>query len=156
MGFPLSQTPKTVKTRIWKHGGFHYVIERDGEGWESVARFRLKKKALAFLEDALDKKLYEWSQGIKIRAGWACGHCGEMEKVLLDAHHIKPRQQFPGLIYETANGECLCLWMHAYMHRDNLVAQNLVLLRLCRILTAKLYRPLSKCQRMLFGEGETK
>jgi len=48
IGKTLAETPDTVKVRVWQHNGKHYVLKRLGDCWESMAGFRLKKKALVF------------------------------------------------------------------------------------------------------------
>jgi len=100
------------------------------------------------LKQYYEEKLRRWSRRVKECAFFACRECGERQ--LIESHHIEPREKFPARIYDIDNGECDCLWLHAFMHKDDIVAQNLVLLRLCKKLTKRLYRPLTKCQKALF------
>lgn len=84
----------------------------------------------------MDEKLAEWALNVKIRAGWCCETkgCGELERRMLEAHHIKPKEMFPGLIYELDNGQCLCMRCHAEAHKDKPEVFNMILARLCLIL----------------------
>lgn len=87
-----------------------------------------------------DEKLQEWSLNVKIRARWSCESCGELDRKLLEAHHIKPVHLFPGLRYVFSNGKCLCLWCHAWKgHPDNEGIRNKILARLCVILVLRHY-----------------
>jgi len=93
----------------------------------------------------------EWSQGVKIRDGWCCEGCGALDRRFLESCHIEPKEFFPQLRHKLSNGKCGCLWLHAYMHRVDIGTQNLILIRLVKKLTERLYRPLTKCQKRLFG-----
>jgi len=77
----------------------------------------------------VDEELKNWSQEVKIKAGWVC-NCGELDKTLLDAHHKKPKSTHPELALDVDNGECICLWGHAVEHRNDR--------RICEHLLARL------------------
>lgn len=81
----------------------------------------MANEALTFIKQYHDDKDVQWSLGVKIRAGWVCEElgCGEGvggDKKLLEAHHIKPKEQFPELRCDPKNGKCLCLFHHAAAH----------------------------------------
>jgi len=82
----------------------------------------------------MDEKLKEWALNVKIKAGWVCEKCGELERRMLEAHHIKPKEMFPELANELDNGQCLCMRCHAEAHKDNEQVYNKILARLCLIL----------------------
>ena len=86
----------------------------------------------------MDEKLKEWSRNVKIRDGWVCD-CGELDRELLDSHHIEPKYLRPDLIYEVDNGRILCLWCHAKAHWSYEAVRNKILARLAIILYGRLY-----------------
>lgn len=90
--------------------------------------------------------LADWSRQVKIRAGWVCEFpgCGELDRKLLESHHIKPKEQFPELAKELENGECLCLYHHAVRHWDNEPVRNKILARLAIILWLRYVKPANK------------
>ena len=75
----------------------------------------------------------DWSRQVKIKDGWACQKCGELDKKLLESHHIKPKEVFPESAKNLDNGQCLCLWCHAVAHWSNEVIRNKILARLAII-----------------------
>ena len=94
---------------------------------------------IAEMGQILDQKLYDWSRNVKIAHGWVC-KCGELDRELLESHHVKPRHLFPDLIYNLDNGECVCLFCHAKRHAANPAIQNKILARLAIILYSR-YNP---------------
>ena len=80
-------------------------------------------------------ELADWSRQVKIKAGWACEvpNCGELDKKLLESHHIKPKEMFPELAEDLDNGECLCIYHHAVKHWHNEAVRNKILARLAII-----------------------
>lgn len=91
-------------------------------------------KAIKWLSDYHNGKDADWSRQVKMKAGYVCQRSGVMDKELLDAHHIKPKYQFPELQYELTNGKCLSLLWHAFKHRKDPVICNLILWRAVVIL----------------------
>lgn len=93
------------------------------------------------LEGHFEQKALNWSQQVKMKGGWVCKTpgCGEIDKDLLESHHIKPVYLFPELQYDLDNGECLCLWCHAFAHQDNMIVCNKILARLGVKLYYRLY-----------------
>lgn len=63
--------------------------------------------------NADDKK---WRKSVLQRDGYKCVECGSTDR--LNAHHIKPWSQFPGLRRELSNGQTLCLTCHAQKHPE--------------------------------------
>lgn len=146
-------TEYAVKVKIVRENGKHCVKEVWGDGWRTIVDCDIREDALIAIEAELNNKAAQWSREIKMRASWVCCDCGEglYDKELLEAHHIKPRAQFPALMYDLDNGKCVCLWGHALVHQDNPVVMNMILLRLVRILTRRHCQPFSKCQMKLLG-----
>jgi 5-methylcytosine-specific restriction endonuclease McrA len=60
---------------------------------------------------------YKWSSTVKERDGYQCQHCGQTERSLLHAHHIKQRAAYPELRYDLNNGLTLCQTCHIKEHR---------------------------------------
>lgn len=118
MGVSLAETPPSVKLRVWENQGRYYILQRDGEGWESITDFPTRKEALGVIERHFANKVAKWSFEVKTQAGWVCEQqgCGELDKKLLEAHHIHPREQFPEEMYDLNNGKCLCVFHHAAAH----------------------------------------
>ena len=142
MGTALRETPARVKIRAWKNHGRWYVLQRDGEGWESIADFPTKDEALGVIEQHFTDKYARWSLGVKAKAGWICEQpgCGEGlggDKTLLEAHHIKPKEQFPELKCDPENGKCYCMFHHAAKHTG--WPRLIILARLALVLYGRLY-----------------
>ena len=92
-----------------------------------------------------DPELRRWSIGVKISHGYVCRHCGELDRKLLDSHHIKPISKFPELKYDIDNGICYCLWCHAFQgHKDNKAIRDMILARLAIILYLRYAKPTDK------------
>jgi len=138
-----------VKVKIVRENGKHCVKEVCGEGWRILSEHEEREDALIAIEAELANKAAQWSREVKMKAGFVCGECGELDNSLLESHHIKPREQFRELMYDLDNGECVCLWLHALRHQNNPVVMNMLLLRLVGILTERYCKPLSKCQKAL-------
>lgn len=107
-------------------------------------------EALVAIQQYHADKDLRWRMDVLMRDFFACVGCGERDRKLLESHHIKPRAQFPELAHNLDNGETDCLWRHALQHKNNPVVMNMILLRLVHILTERLYKPLSVCQKALF------
>lgn len=67
-------------------------------------------------EIMVKNNLNHWALCVKIRAHWTCEECGELDRRLLDAHHIKSKAKFPALALDITNGKCLCLQCHSGQH----------------------------------------
>ena len=76
----------------------------------------------------------DWSQLIKMNAGYVCQRSGVMDQELLDSHHKRPKSEFPELRYQEDNGECISLLWHAFEHRKKVHWCNLILWRTVLIL----------------------
>lgn len=139
MSFPLTKTPKSVNARIWYNNGWFYILRRFGsEGcWESVGRFKEKDSAYARLEYEIG--LSNWAKEVKIKAGWVCGRCGELDKTLLEAHHIKPKSECIKGLLDINNGRCLCVWCHAIAHWLNKAVRTIILARYAVIIGIRLH-----------------
>lgn len=57
-----------------------------------------------------------WREAIYARDGYACQDCGRVrrpgDRVILEAHHIKPYAEFPELAFDLDNGITLCRECH--------------------------------------------
>lgn len=85
----------------------------------------------------------EWSQNIKIAAGWVCQDCGflgQLDKEFMDSHHIKSKSKFPKLQYSLNNGRCLDLLCHIRRHLHEPLAALLIVVRLIAFLVKRLGR----------------
>lgn len=136
------EIPAYVKIRVWKNRGRYYVLQRDGEGWESMVDFPTEDEALEVIEQHFADKDARWSLGVKVRAGWVCEEpgCGEGvggDKTLLEAHHIEPVAICPTKRNDPTNGRCLCLFHHASKHTG--WARLTILARLALVLYGRLY-----------------
>lgn len=138
MSLSLAETPDTVKIRCWKYHDTYCVLQRDGKGWEGISGFT-KNEALEVIERHFALKDADWSLQVKMRAGYCCQHpgCGELEKSLLESHHVKPVSQYPELRNDLTNGKCLCLYHHALAHTGWI--RRLIMARGFLILWGKLY-----------------
>lgn len=88
-----------------------------------------------------DKK---WSLEVKIKDGWVCTECGELDRELLESHHTQPKEMFPELAHDIDNGQCLCLFCHANRHKDILMVYYKILARLGLILYNRVRPKLEK------------
>ena len=119
-----------------------------------MERTNTRDEALDFIEKHFADKDARWSLEVKVKGRWVCQKCGKgvFDRQILESHHIQPKEKFPHLRNDLDNGECVCLWRHAWLHKDNPIVMNMILLRLVAILTKRLYRKFSKCQRALLGD----
>lgn len=60
-------------------------------------------------------QLHKWSLAVRRRDGFMCRKCGSREK--LNAHHVKPFADFPGLRFNINNGITLCEDCHKKEHK---------------------------------------
>lgn len=95
------------------------------------------KQAVECLEKYHNNKDAQWSREVRIKDGYICRNCGELDRSLLQAHHIKQKAQFPELAYNLDNGRCLCLLCHAKQHSG--WARLMILARLGLLLYQRLY-----------------
>ena len=63
---------------------------------------------------------------IKERDGYTCQLCGDTNKDVLQAHHMKHRGKFPELQFDFSNGITLCLKCHALQHINDPKALRLI------------------------------
>lgn len=64
------------------------------------------------------KKIQEWTDSIKERDNYTCQKCGtnNLKGNNCHAHHIKPKEDYPELMYDEDNGQTLCSVCHASVH----------------------------------------
>lgn len=73
-----------------------------------------------FLHDKHKKlALKQWGIKIKERDEYTCQLCGENNRSILEAHHMKHRSKFPELQFDFNNGITLCLSCHALQHLND-------------------------------------
>lgn len=66
-----------------------------------------------YLNDIRNTKEYKnWRLTVFRRDGFACKKCGKSKSGFLQAHHIRPKRDFPNLVYEVSNGITLCKTCH--------------------------------------------
>jgi len=63
--------------------------------------------------------LKQWGRFIKQRDNYICQLCGENDRTILEAHHIKHRSKHPELEFDYNNGITLCLRCHSLQHIDD-------------------------------------
>lgn len=81
-------------------------------------------------DKSLKLALKQWSLQIKKRDNFICQICGETNKELLEAHHIKHRNTNPELQFEYDNGITLCLKCHSLQHLDDSKSHRLIMYKL--------------------------
>lgn len=62
-------------------------------------------------------KLKEWAQIIYSQDNYQCQLCQSKDN--LNAHHIKPKAQYPKLAFDLDNGTTLCESCHRALHKGN-------------------------------------
>lgn len=63
--------------------------------------------------------LKQWAVKIKERDDFTCQLCGETNRDVLEAHHMKSRTKFRELQFDFNNGITLCLKCHALQHLND-------------------------------------
>jgi hypothetical protein len=58
----------------------------------------------------------DWSIAVRERDSHQCVNCGATDNIV--AHHIKTKEQYPGLMFDTENGITLCKKCHGEAHID--------------------------------------
>lgn len=130
------------------------MICRYGSGKEAVPGFLLPLPAGSLRGSEMDKtqpfyemisddpELVQWSITVKVRDFYTCRHCGQTDRKLLDAHHIKPISQYPELKYSGDNGITYCMWCHAWQgHKKSKPMREKILTRYAIALHLKYVRP---------------
>ena len=70
--------------------------------------------------------LKQWGIKVKERDQYTCQHCGETNRKILEAHHMKNRSKFPELQFDFNNGITLCLSCHALQHINDAKVLRLI------------------------------
>jgi len=89
----------------------------------------VNEEAMKKLCEEAEARSMKWSHDVKVKDGFVCTGCGELDKELLESQHTKPREVFPELAYDLDNGECLCIPCHAEKHKDSLTLYYKILAR---------------------------
>lgn len=76
--------------------------------------------------------LKQWAIKIKERDGYTCQLCGETDRTILEAHHMKHRSKFPELQFDFNNGITLCLKCHALQHIDDPKSLRLITYKMAK------------------------
>jgi len=77
-------------------------------------------------DKSLKLALKQWAIKIKERDGYICQLCGETDRSILEAHHMKHRNKFLELQFDFNNGITLCLDCHALQHLNDEKALRLI------------------------------
>ncbi|MHC4646397.1 MAG: hypothetical protein ACYTBJ_12930 [Planctomycetota bacterium] len=85
----------------------------------------------------MDEKQKDRSFNVKVRDGWFCKKCGELDRELLEVPHCVPVGVDPSLTYGYDDRNCSCLWCLAHEHRRGAVRDK-ILARLAVILYKRL------------------
>lgn len=81
--------------------------------------------------------LKQWSIIIKNRDNHTCQLCGKDDKTWIEAHHIKPKKEFPELQFDFNNGITLCLNCHALQHINDPKSLRLIDSKIKRLIINK-------------------
>ena len=73
-------------------------------------------------KDALKK----WGKSVKKNNNYTCQYCGNTNKDILQAHHIKSKELFRDLEFDEGNGITLCIYCHLEAHKGNTRAERLI------------------------------
>jgi len=130
-------SPYALKRKIVRENGKHCIKEVYRDGWRTIVECETREQALIEIEAFHKNKDAKWALEVKIRAGWVCEECGELDVDMLEAHHIKPRSIHPELAHEPDNGKCVCIWCHAFEHKG--ITRDHILARLAIKLYGRLY-----------------
>ena len=68
----------------------------------------------------------KWGRAVKLKDNYVCQQCGETNKLILQAHHIKPKEFYRDLEFDENNGITLCIYCHLKAHEGNPRAQRLI------------------------------
>ena len=83
-------------------------------------------------DKTLKLALKQWAIKIKERDGYTCQLCGETDRTILEAHHMKHRSKFPELQFNFNNGITLCLKCHALQHTDDPKSLRLITYKMAK------------------------
>jgi hypothetical protein len=59
----------------------------------------------------------DWQKAVRERDAYTCQRCKKVEQYV-HAHHVAPRSRRPDLRHDVANGKCLCLSCHSWVHSN--------------------------------------
>lgn len=84
-----------------------------------LAKLAAQKKIGRFLGEK--SPLYKngcgrWTRNVMERDNYTCQDCGLHDPEIVEAHHIKPRKEFPELAYDIDNGVTVCPNCHKRRH----------------------------------------
>ncbi len=89
-----------------------YKIRQKGENhWHWMGGITEQKS-----RDNLYEGYKEWRKLVYSRDNYTCRQCSSNESGKLNAHHIKPVNNFPELILEVGNGLTVCTDCHKEIH----------------------------------------
>lgn len=78
----------------------------------------LKPKYASTLQRAFRRKIFK-------RDGYVCAGCGKkLDIEYLTIHHIKPKSEYPDLIYDPDNCQTLCRNCHKLLHQKEQLAMS--------------------------------
>lgn len=76
--------------------------------------------------DGRKDALRKWGRAVKLRDNYICQQCGETNKLILQAHHVQPKEFCRDLEFDENNGITLCIYCHLKAHEGNSRAQRLI------------------------------
>lgn len=82
------------------------------------AEQQIEKQQPKKIRNSIEYK--EWREAVFNRDNYTCQNCGK-KGGKLNAHHIKPFKDYPGLRLDTDNGITLCINCHKAVHRGKIV-----------------------------------
>jgi 5-methylcytosine-specific restriction endonuclease McrA len=72
-------------------------------------RHKFKKAGRKFYDEP---EYLGWKLSVLTRDNWTCALCSKKERQHANAHHIRPKRDFPELAFDTNNGITLCRSCH--------------------------------------------
>jgi group I intron endonuclease len=75
-------------------------------------------------KDGATKKQKEWKESVYLRDKYSCQKCFNEKGFTLNAHHIKPKEKFPELMFDVNNGITLCNSCHRAEHEGAMLNKH--------------------------------
>ena len=98
-----------------------YIHGHNGRGENNINFGKFGIEHPHYLNGKNEKKK-QWKEAVKERDNYTCQKCGKILKKgdkLLDAHHIKSKEEYPELRFDVDNGLTLCHECHTALHNTN-------------------------------------
>lgn len=107
MGHPVSEQTRQKLSEIKKGRPIYKIRGPNHWNW--------KEDRLSIIAKRESPEYQAWHAAVLKRAKYTCQGCGQTGGQL-EAHHIKPVEEYPELIFDVDNGNCRCIPCHAVEH----------------------------------------